>query len=207
MRTADTLARLGGDEFAILIKYSGNAGSGLEAEQITERILRALGGPFLIEGRRLEVGVSMGVAAVEAGPGTPTAEALLAHADVALYSAKRDGKRRATVYHPAMQLPEARDLQLREPLREAIENGDIQDVYQPVVCLDPLAVAGVECLARWSHQGTPVSPDVFIPLASRSRLLPALTTLMVGRACAQLRRWQAGRDERLQMAVKCRRAC
>jgi len=201
VRTADTLARLGGDEFAILLKYSGNAGSGLEAEQVAERILAALSRPFLIEGRRLEVGVSMGVAAVEAGPETPTAEALLAHADVALYGAKRDGKRRATVYHPAMQLPEARDLQLREPLRDAIANGDIRDVYQPVVSLDSLAVAGVECLARWNYQGTPISPDLFIPLAARSRLLPALTTLMVARACAQLRRWQDVRDERFQMAV------
>jgi len=189
VRTVDTLARLGGDEFAVLLEHSEGAQTGPGATQVADRILAALSGPFLIGERRLEVGVSVGVARLEPGASPSAAEALLNHADVALYSSKRNGKARATLYHPELQLPETRDLQLREPLREAIENGDIQDVYQPVVALNPLAVVKVECLARWTHQGTPISPEVFIPLAARSRLLPALTTLMVARACTQLSRW------------------
>ena len=189
VRTGDTLARLGGDEFAVLLEHSGDTEAAPSAEQFAARILAALTEPFLIEERRLDVGISVGVASLGSEASPSAAEALLNHADVALYSAKRDGKFRATVYHPQMQLPEARDLQLREPLREAIENGDIQDFYQPVVALNPLAVVKVECLARWNHQGTPVSPEVFIPLAARSRLLPALTALMVARACAQLSHW------------------
>ena len=189
VRTPDTLARLGGDEFAILLEDSSDTLTVPGVEQFANRILAALSEPFLIAGQRFEAGVSVGVANLGPEASPSAAEALLNHADVALYSSKRNGKLRATVYHPQMQLPEARDLQLREPLRAAIENGDIQDFYQPVVALNPLAVVKVESLARWTHQGRPVSPEVFIPLAARSRLLPALTTLMVARACDQLSRW------------------
>ncbi|SDT42558.1 diguanylate cyclase (GGDEF) domain-containing protein [Friedmanniella luteola] len=202
VRAGDTLARMGGDEFAVLLEPSGGRGGLQGAQRVAERVMAALDEPFQVGGQRIKVGVSVGVAALEPGTHGVGAEVLLTQADVALYTAKRGGKFQSTVYQPTMRLPEARDLQLREPLREAIENGEIQEVYQPVVALDTLTVVGVECLARWTHQGRPVGPDVFIPLAARSRLLPALTTLMVGRACAQLRQWRRtlGHD-RLRVAV------
>ncbi len=202
VRSADTLARLGGDEFAILLEHSSDGQSLPGGEHVAERILAAMEEPFPIGDRSIKVGVSVGVAAVQPGAGQPTAEGLLAQADVALYSAKRGGKFRTVVYHSAMRLPEARDLELREPLRKAIAEGGIRAVYQPVVALDPLQVVGVECLARWNHQGMPISPQVFIPLAERSRMLPALTAVMLEQACAELVRWRAalGHD-RLQMAV------
>jgi len=202
VRTADALARMGGDEFAVLLEHTGDVGTAAVAERAAERIQAALADPFVVAGRRVEVGASVGVVCVEPGTDPPGAEVLLTHADVALYSAKRAGKARATLYHPAMQLPETSDLRLREPLREAMETHQIKAVYQPVVALATGAVTGVECLARWTHEGSPVSPEVFIPLAARSRLSPALTTLMIEQACAQLRRWcgSLGHD-RLEMAV------
>lgn len=202
VRAGDALARMGGDEFAVLLEHTGDDATAPAAERAAERIQAALVEPFVVAGRRVEVGVSVGVVCVEPGTDPPGAEVLLSRADVALYSAKREGKSRAAMYHPAMRLPETSDLQLREPLREAIETGRIRAVYQPVVALATGAVVGVECLARWTHEGKPVSPEVFVPLAARSRLSPALTTLMVDQACAQLRRWcrSLGHD-RLQMAV------
>ncbi|GAA1431804.1 hypothetical protein GCM10009616_19740 [Microlunatus lacustris] len=202
VRSGDALARMGGDEFAVLLEHTGDHGAAAAADQAAGRIQAALAEPFVVAGRRVEVGVSVGVVSVEPGTDPPDAEVLLARADLALYSAKRAGKSRAVAYHPAMRLPETSDLQLRDPLREAVENRQIRAVYQPVVALATGAVIGVECLARWTHQGRPVSPEVFIPLAARSRLSSALTMLMVDQACAQLRRWCAalGHD-RLQMAV------
>lgn len=209
VRSGDTLARLGGDEFAILLEDGsgdersrpGSAGPG---QDVAERVLSALADPFLIGGRRVGVGVSVGIADVgsDSDLASPSAAALLTHADVALYTAKRAGKARATTYEPAMQLPEARDLQLREPLRTAIADREITAVYQPIVALDTLAVVDLECLARWTHDGAPVSPDLFIPLAARSRLLAGLTDLMVDHACANLYHWcRLPGHEQLRVAV------
>lgn len=202
VRTADALARMGGDEFAVLLEHVGDEGTAAAADRAAGRIQAALAEPFVVADRRVDVGVSVGVVCVEPGTAPPGAEILLTRADVALYSAKREGKARTTTYHPAMRLPETSDLRLREPLREAIQDRGVRAVYQPVVALATGAVTGVECLARWTFEGRPISPDVFIPLAARSRLSPALTTLMVDQACAQLRHWSAslGHD-RLLMAV------
>ncbi|WP_375430116.1 putative bifunctional diguanylate cyclase/phosphodiesterase [uncultured Friedmanniella sp.] len=202
VRAGDTLARLGGDEFAILLENTGGDDHASAAATVAERVLGALVDPFSIGGRTVSVGVSVGIADVDADAGSPTASALLTHADVALYTAKREGKARATVYEPAMQLPEARDLELREPLRAAIAGGLITSVYQPIVALDTGTVVDLECLARWTHEGVPISPDTFIPLAARSRLLTGLTDLMVDRACTDLRRWSGlPGHQRLRVAV------
>ena len=205
VRSGDTLARLGGDEFSILLEDATGdeqATAVPPSQDVAERILSALVDPFLIGGRRVGVGVSLGIAEVRPEAGSPSAAVLLTHADVALYTAKRAGKARATVYEPAMQLPEVRDLQLREPLRHAIAGGEIAAVYQPIVALGTRVVADLECLARWNHDGTPISPELFIPLAARTRLLPALTDLMVEQACADLSRWCGlpGREQ-LRVAV------
>ncbi len=201
VRSGDTLARLGGDEFAVLFEPGANEENVAAPAAVADRILEALGVPFLIGVRRIDVGVSVGIAQVEPGSASANATALLTHADVALYAAKRAGKFQSMVYDPLMQLPEARDLRLREPLRAAIAAGDIRAYYQPIVDLDSLVVSSLESLARWDHEGVAVGPDVFIPLAARIKLLPALTTLMVDQTCAQLRRWQDQGHHQLRVAV------
>jgi EAL domain-containing protein (putative c-di-GMP-specific phosphodiesterase class I) len=78
---------------------------------------------------------------------------------------------------------------LREPLREAIRSGAVQAVYQPIVRLQDHRVVAYEALARWTHDGVPVPPDVFVPLAARTGLLPALSDLMIDLAAEQLAGW------------------
>ncbi|NAZ86887.1 putative bifunctional diguanylate cyclase/phosphodiesterase [Kineococcus indalonis] len=197
----DTLARLGSDQFAVLVEHGPRGPAQPQVLSLAERAVAALSEPFAVGRRQVGVGVSVGVAEVAAqgrSP-TPTPAQVLAHADVALDSARRAGRGRAALYRPSMRLPEARALPLREPLRRALARGEVRTAFQPLVDLRTGAVTGAECLARWSHGGREVPPEVFVPLAARSNLLPALTASVLEQACAQLARW--AREGRAQLRV------
>ena len=132
-----------------------------------------------------------GIAALSEDEHAVGVEAILAHADIAVYTAKRAGKGSFAVYDPLMTLPGTRALQLREPLRQALLQGSVEAYFQPIVELGSCLVTGFETLARWRHDGRYVEPDVFIPIAARSGLTSALTEHMLDLACAQLARWSA----------------
>jgi EAL domain-containing protein (putative c-di-GMP-specific phosphodiesterase class I) len=112
----------------------------------------------------------------------------LARADAAMYRAKRDGKARSALD----ELPTATSrsaIRLREPLRAALESGQVEAFYQAVVDLRSGRAIGFEALARWRYEGELIGPDVFIPIAAQTGLLPALTEHMLGLACAQTAKW------------------
>ena len=185
VRPGDTLARLSGDEFAVLLEAAG------DPSIVATRLLGALAEPFLVGPRAVSVSASVGIAALSEEDEAVGVEAILAHADIAVYTAKRAGKGSFAVYDPLMTLPGSRTLQLREPLRQALLRGSVEAYFQPIVALDGGLVTGFESLARWRHDGRYVEPDVFIPIAARSGLTPALTEHMLDLACAQLARWSA----------------
>ncbi len=192
VRPGDTLARLGGDEFAVLLESVGDPAA------VAARLVGAFATPFAVGGRLLSVSATAGVAE----HADADVEALLSHADIAMYSAKRAGKGRFAVYDPAMTLPEAEVLELREPLRRAIAAGDVEVHYQPIVDLRAGVAVGFEALARWSHEGRSIGPDVFVPIAARSGLTGALTEHVLDVACGQVARWstQLG-HRRLRVSV------
>lgn len=183
VRPGDTLARLSGDEFAVLLEDGG------DPVVTGARVLSALEAPFTIEATSIRIGASLGIAALPAAAEAVSVDTMLVQAEIAMYTAKRGGKGRLALYDPVMTVPEARDLQLREPLRHAIASGGIEAFYQPIVELDSGRVVAFEALARWTHDSEAVSPEVFIPIAARSGLLPALTDHMLELAGAQLARW------------------
>ncbi len=203
LRKGDTLARLGGDEFAVLLEDTGPTDLSSSPALVAERIVAAMEEPFTIAGSTIEVGLSVGVASLasqEQGPAD--AEDLLVHADLALYSAKRAGKAQLAVYEDTMRLPEARDLQLREPLRRAVLDGGVDAVYQPIVEIGTGKVTGLECLPRWVHDGQAISPELFLPLAEQSHLLRPLVELVLDQACSRLGGWNhAVGHQRLHLAV------
>ncbi|WP_432537078.1 bifunctional diguanylate cyclase/phosphodiesterase [Kineococcus arenarius] len=197
----DTLARLGSDQFAVLVERGDRGPAQPHLLALAERAVAAMADHFTLAGRQVGVGVSVGVAEVAAEDDSPAPTAVLAHADVALDAAKRAGKGRTSLYRPSMRLPQARDVHLRDPLRRALARGEVGVAFQPVVELATGRVTGVECLARWEHGGEQVGPEVFVPLAARSNLLPALTGTVLEQACEQLARWsRAGRGD-LRVAV------
>ena len=186
LRAGDTLARLGGDEFAILLENTA------EPTVVAQKVVDCLRAPFFVTGRSLLVGGSVGLAAVGPDRATPPADVLLAQADLAMYAAKRSGKGSLRTYEDRTPLDGLTDAQLTAALETAISDRLIAVAYQPVVDLVSGVVVGVEALARWNHEGQPVPPAAFIPIAESTGLMGPLTDLVLDLACAQAAAWARG---------------
>ncbi len=198
-RPFDAVACLGGDEFAIMLRDVVDLPA---ARAVVERVFAE---PFVVRGLRIPVSVSAGAALVPLATGSGTAQAVdaaLARAEIAQHAATQHPHGRFALHDPTMTLPGVRDLQLLEPLRDAIRSGAVEAAYQPIVELDTGRVVAFEALARWTHDGAAVPPDVFVPVAGRWGLLPALTDHMMDLVAAQLARWSTTLGHRrLQAAV------
>jgi diguanylate cyclase len=183
MRAGDTIARLGGDEFAVLLE------DGFDPLASAARITDALRAPFDLDGRRIDVAVSIGVVELARTHAPADADELLARADTAMYAAKRSGKGRIVAHRPGMTLSELEDQRLRAVLLAAIDTGEIQLAYQPIVELASRRVVAVEALARWHRAGHDVPADDLIADATRTGVLPELTAALLAQACAQIAAW------------------
>jgi EAL domain-containing protein (putative c-di-GMP-specific phosphodiesterase class I) len=142
----------------------------------------------VLSGSELRVHASTGVAR----PSTQdTADALLRMADVAMYAAKRQGKGRAVDFDPRMYTDAVDRLELEKDLRMAIDEGQLQLFYQPIVELETGLITGVEALVRWEHprHGLLV-PLHFIPLAEETGLIVPLGQWVLREAIDQLARWR-----------------
>ena len=179
----DTVARLGGDEFAVLVH-----GDGGRAHAVAELVQRRTAEPVVVGGRRFLVRASVGV--VVADRDDDTAQALLSHADIALYRAKGRGKGVVELVEGAARATAADQVQLREQISDpSLDQFSV--VYQPVVDLGTGRVRGVEALLRWDHPELgPIPPDVFVPMAEQGGSIPALGWFVLRSACAQLAQWQ-----------------
>jgi diguanylate cyclase (GGDEF)-like protein/PAS domain S-box-containing protein len=184
-RAGDTVARLGGDEFAVLIDHAPNAEAAMAAAR---SVLESCKLPFDIDGRQLRIGASIGVAMSDR---TSNAERLLRNADAAMYSAKSHGKGHAEIFVPEMLLAARRRMRIENELATAIEEGQLEAHYQPIVDLSSRHLVGVEALMRWRHptRGI-VMPGDFIPLAEETGQIVPMTEWMLKRACEDLSRMQ-----------------
>ncbi|MEU4157188.1 EAL domain-containing protein [Actinoplanes sp. NPDC026670] len=162
-----------------------------EAETIGQRVLATLREPYLIDGRSVGVGVSIGLVTAEPGDKL-TADLLLRRADAAMYAVKRRGKGELIRYTgPKDSGPHA---DLPQLLAGALSGGSPAaagfDVhYQPIVRLSDGATVAVEALARWTDPvAGPVHPDVFVTMAERTGLVAAIDDFVLDRACADAAR-------------------
>ncbi|MCW2540404.1 MAG: hypothetical protein JWN95_2129 [Frankiales bacterium] len=178
VRGGDTVARLGGDEFAILLEDGG------DALDLSARVLGAMSAAFPVGVRHLPVRMSIGVATLGPADGGMELEELLTQADLAMYAAKRTGKATAVTFDRALRESQQDDLDLRIDLTAAIDGLQsfgqpvLTAAYQPIVHPDG-RVWAYEALARWTRDGISIPPDVFIPIAERSGLLPGLDMLII----------------------------
>jgi diguanylate cyclase (GGDEF)-like protein len=179
------LARLGGDEFAVLI--AGRNGA-TQIQNFADALLERLQQPVMVEDRTLAIGASIGLCATIKPLGDEGE--MLRRADVAMYQAKRLGKMRAEWFDA--QLDEAQTIanHMAGELRESLEKGDIEVVYQPIVSANDGTWNAVEALARWTSpsQG-PVGPDIFVPIAENSGLIDGIGLFVLRRACQDLKKW------------------
>jgi len=185
-RTADTVARFGGDEFVLV-------GSSLvdaeDAMQLAARAIDALRTPVRIAGIEIHTSPSIGIALYpEDGS---SIEALLAHADAAMYAAKHQGRGSVRRYTPGMHAGSEDRVQLESELHHAIGLKQFELHYQPKVDTRTGAVRSAEALIRWAHPSRGlVSPADFIPLAEECGLIGAIGKWVIEEACRQARAWQ-----------------
>ena len=147
VRDLDIVARLGGDEFAIIQIADTN-----QRDQVTvlaNRVLAALTEPYDIDGRKIVIGTSIGISM--APKDADNADALVRHADLALYKAKSEGRNRYRFFETAMEA-EARDRrELEEDMRRALLRDEFELHYQTVIDVGRRECCGAEALVRWRH--------------------------------------------------------
>lgn len=184
-RESDLVARLGGDEFAVIQSPGVTAQS---AAGLAERIVAAVGAPYEIDGERVVVGVSVGIA-IEPEEGA-SAELLLKCADMALYEAKASGRGTWCFYESRMDEIVQTRRALSADLRDAVRLDQLIAHFQPVVDLVTGRVAGFEALLRWNHPDRGlVSPAHFIPIAEETGLIVPIGAWVLRAACEEAMRW------------------
>jgi diguanylate cyclase (GGDEF)-like protein len=183
--STDRIARLGGDEFAILQMSSPQpTSSTLLAEQIIEIVAH----PHNIDGHDVTVGASIGVAI--ARPGEMSTESLLKSADLAMYSAKSDGRGTYRIFDPQMDAVVQTRRSLERDMRTSLAQGGFELYYQPLVNLQTKRVTAFEALMRWNHRDRgAVPPSEFIPVAEDMGLIIQLGEWALRQACAEAADW------------------
>ena len=173
LREEDTLARLNSDEFAIIQ-------SGLtrpeDAVLLSQRLLEAIGDPYLLDGHSVVIGASIGIA-MAPGDGDES-EKLLKNADMALSRAKNDSRGTFSFFESGMDARAQSRRKIEIDLRDAIQNDVLRPYYQPLVDLATGRITGFEALVRWPHpERGMVSPGEFIPVAEETGLINPLGAL------------------------------
>ncbi len=181
----EKVCRLGGDEFQIMLPDTEDRGA---LGDMADEIIRSLSQPYSVEGSRCIIGASVGIA-ISPFDGF-TSEELIRNADLALYSAKGNGRGRFRFYSSELhQAAEDRRV-LEEDLRDALHNNQMALHYQPVVCTKTNTVTGAEALIRWTHpERGPISPALFIPIAEEANLIGALGDWALKKACEDAAKW------------------
>jgi diguanylate cyclase (GGDEF)-like protein len=179
------VGRMGGDEFAIVI---ADAQSRKRIEQLSDSIIRAIKEPYMIDQTEIRIGVSIGCAF---GPiDGATVDDLILKADLALYEAKGAGRGCAKYFSSELQSEQDDRVRLETDLRGAIAAKQFHLVYQPLVNAKTQKLVGFEALIRWNHpQRGLVPPNVFIPVAEESGLMPVIGEWVIEEACRTAATW------------------
>lgn len=179
------IARLGGDEFAAVLTYPASADL---AARMAGRMIRAFRKPLHVEGVRIDANATVGVARCPTD--ATQASDLLRAADIAMYEGKRAGRGIYRFFHAEMDVRLRERAALEAELRHALEAGQVQAYFQPVITLGDERITGFEALARWNHptRGL-IGPDIFIPIAEDLSLIDELTYRILREGCRASQKW------------------
>lgn len=187
------IGRIGGDEFAVIIP-----GQVTKEATVTlaKEVIRSISDPYMIEGQRVVIGTSIGIATSPTDG--VTRDALVRNADLALYAAKGAGRCCYYFYAPNLHAEAKERRALEKDLRAAISSGELQLHYQPVVAVATEEITGFEALLRWKHRERGwISPQSFVPLAEDKGLISLIGEWVLKTACHDLARW----PEHIRVAV------
>ena len=186
-RPQDTLARFGGDEFAFLIDDAAELSV---AVGIAERIIEVLRAPIRLGKQDVFASCSIGI--VQSSERCSHPEAIIRDADVAMYVAKRSGVGVYAVFDESMVADATAALGLESDLQLAVDRGEFELAYQPIVDPENGRIKGFEALIRWQHPTRgPLQPDQFVPVAQEIGLIRRIDRWVLHTACAQLGKWRA----------------
>ena len=187
------VGRLGGDEFKAVLPGTVDIGF---LEPLARTLIEQVSRPYEIEGHRVQIGASVGIAIGD--PGRACADSLIRNADLALYAAKAAGRGKHCFYEPAMHSDLTDRQLLEDELRQAIERDQLWVAYQPIIRTATEEICGFEALVRWNHPTRgPISPDKFIPLAEESGLISKIGQWVLQTALEEAAHW----PDQLRVAV------
>jgi diguanylate cyclase (GGDEF)-like protein len=185
VRPGDLVARLGGDEFAVLLN---DLPDGAAAFAIAERTVAMLAAPVTIAGTTVQVAASVGLTVRQ---NDSDVDSLLREADVAMYSAKGNGKNRVVLYDPALEHAVDDLARLKADVLNAARRGELVVDYQPLIELATGRVMGVEALVRWQHPTRGLlPPSVFIGPAEANGAIIDIGAWVLATAARQVHSWQ-----------------
>ena len=196
----DTVARMGGDEFTVVLTALDARSSRAEAERVARHILNVLAEAFSLQQEKIFISASIGISLSPVDG--DQIEALLKHADQALFVAKGAGRNRLSHFTPALQEAAQQRARLTADLREALGRQQLSLVFQPIVELPGGAIHKAEALLRWQHptRGA-VRPADFIPLAENSGLILDIGDWVFQQAARQVQDWRQRFDARFQISI------
>jgi len=180
-----TVGRMGGDEFAIVIN---DAQSRKKVETLADRIIQSIKEPYMIDQIEIRIGVSIGCAF---GPiDGATVDDLILKADLALYQAKDAGRGCARYFSSELQSEQEDRVRLEADLRSALASKQFHLVYQPLINSKNQRLVGFEALIRWNHPKRGfVPPNVFIPVAEETGLMPVIGEWVIDEAARAAATW------------------
>ena len=198
VRASDTVARYAGDEFTLILRHANDRA---DVARVADKLLKGMQAPLALEdGSELQVTASIGVSSYPDDATDP--ESLVKHADMAMYSAKGQGRNNVQAFG---NVPEEEHRQRREMesrLRKAEANGELCVHYQPQIDVASETIVGVEALVRWRHPVLGMlSPGFFLPLAEETGLIISIGEWVLRRGCADVAVWQRRTSVPLRLAV------
>lgn len=194
VRESDLVARIGGDEFVLVLTMID------EAEEVlvtAQKVCSVLGQAIQIDEREIVCTVSMGISLYP--DDGDEINALMRHADTALYAAKADGRHSIRFFKPSFAFHAWKRMDVEARLRHALANGEFSLDYQPIIDLRSGKPAGFEALLRWRSEGQLMRPDLFIPIAEDSGQIGEIGAWVLHEAC----RFAAGLPTPLLIHVNC----
>jgi diguanylate cyclase (GGDEF)-like protein/PAS domain S-box-containing protein len=197
LRDEDIVIRMGGDEFVVILKSARNSE---EVNEIAQRITESLSSSIVIDGRALSTSASIGVSLFPRD-GSDMGE-LLRHSDSAMYQAKERGRNNCQVFSPLMDRKLKQRVAIETHLRLALENGQLDVYYQPIVEIRTNQIVALEALLRWHHpsQGD-IAPARFIGIAEETGLIVPIGEFVLERVLLDATQWRKEGCELLPIAV------
>lgn len=197
MRKTDTLGRYGGDEFILVLR--GGPDDSMNDIMI-ERIMDAVNEPMEIDGHRLQIGCSLGLATYPADGSNP--DNLIENADIAMYRAKKSGRNQHQFFTREMNQQHQERGQIESALYNVLERNELFLEYQPQLDLRSGRIKGFEALLRWQHPELGLlAPSRFISIAEENGMINRIGEWLIQQACRQCAEWERAGLGQLRVAV------